>query len=124
MGMGKRDWMPVPVLAALCVAMMFAPTAERVVSDGGETVRARVVSVDDSKLVYTGLVRYGTQYLEVEVVSGPAAGTRPRRAAAQRGTARPPGTAATAPRPPRAARRPRPRRPPAPRISTTSSGPA
>ena len=78
MGMGKRDWMPVPVLAALCVAMMFAPTAERVVSDGGETVRARVVSVDDSKLVYTGLVRYGTQYLEAEVVSGPAAGTKVR----------------------------------------------
>ena len=70
------EWLSVAVLAALCVAMVAAPSAETVVRDDGEPFRAKVVSVDDSQLTLTGLMEYGTQHLVVEMLEGPAEGRR------------------------------------------------
>ena len=72
--MKKRVWLPVPVLAAICVALAFAPSAENVVSDSSLPLRARVVETDDSRVQLTGLVEYGTQRLVVEMLEGPAKG--------------------------------------------------
>ena len=70
------EWLPVAVLAALCAAMVAAPSAKTVVRDDGESFRANVVSVDDSQLTLTGLMEYGTQHLVVEMLEGPAKGRR------------------------------------------------
>ena len=78
--MKRGDVIPVLALAALCVAMWFVPAAHPLADDGGEPVRARVVAVDDSALTFTGLIEYGTQNLEVELLDGPAAGRRFRAA--------------------------------------------
>ena len=74
--MRARDWIPVLVLAALCAAMFFVPSAATVVRDDGASMRAKVVSVDDSQVSLAGLVEYGTQHLEVEMLEGPAKGRR------------------------------------------------
>ena len=74
--MKKRDCIPAFALALLCAAMWFIPPVRPVANDDGETLRARVVSVDDSAITLTGMVEYGTQYLEVELLEGPAAGRR------------------------------------------------
>ena len=71
-----RDWISPVVLCALCVAMLFAPSAATVVRDDGASMRARVVSTDDSQVSLAGLVEYGTQHLEVEMLEGPAKGRR------------------------------------------------
>ena len=70
------EWLSVAVLAALCAAMVAAPSAKTVVRDDGESLRAKVVSVDDSQLTLTGLMEYGTQHLVVEMLEGPAKGRR------------------------------------------------
>ena len=70
------DWATVAVLAALCVAMAFAPSAEKVVRDDGLSMRAKVLSVDNEQVSTAGLVEYGTQHLEVEMLEGPARGGR------------------------------------------------
>ncbi|MBO7683458.1 MAG: YibE/F family protein [Kiritimatiellae bacterium] len=71
-----RDWIPPAVLAALCAAMALAPSAATVARDDGSSMRARVVSADDSHVSMAGLVEYGTQHLEVEMLEGPARGRR------------------------------------------------
>lgn len=68
--MKKREIVPLCVLAALSVAMYFIPPPERVVHDIGDSVRARVVEVDDSGVVLTGLLEYGTEKLVVELPDG------------------------------------------------------
>ena len=70
------EWLPAVVLAALCAAMAAAPSAETVAHDAGTCLRAKVVEVDDSQLSMAGLVEYGTQRLEVEMLEGPARGRR------------------------------------------------
>lgn len=70
------DWATVAVLAALCAAMAFAPSAEKVVRDDGLSMRAKVLSVDNEQVSMAGLVEYGTQHLEVEMLEGPAKGGR------------------------------------------------
>lgn len=74
--MGKRDYIPALVLALLCAAMWSIPPVRPVARDDGEPVRARVLSVDDGSVSLTGMLEYGTQYLEVELLGGPAAGKR------------------------------------------------
>ena len=74
--MKGRNVIPVAVLAALCAAMWFLPAVRPVANDGGEPVRARVVAVDNSDLMLTGFIEYGTQNLEVELLGSPAAGRR------------------------------------------------
>ena len=72
--MRVRSAIPVLVLAALCVAMAFIPSATNLAHDAGSFVRARVLEADNSQLTLTGLVEYGTQNLKVEMLEGPAKG--------------------------------------------------
>ena len=72
--MKVRNAIPVLVLAALCVAMGFVPSAARVVQDGGVSMRARVVETDESQVQLTGQVEYGTQRLKVVMLEGPEKG--------------------------------------------------
>ena len=74
--MFRRETVSVGVLAALCVALCFVPSAAKVVHETGTSLRARVVETDDSQLTLTGLVEYGTQHLTVELLEGPAKGRR------------------------------------------------
>ena len=74
--MKKREGLAAALFAVLSAALVFLPSPRRVVNDGGEACRARVVSTDDSRLEMTGLVEYGTQLLEVEILSGPGKGRR------------------------------------------------
>lgn len=75
---GRREWLPVTALAAICVAMSFAPSAENVVHDSGLAARARVLAVDDTGIETAGLSEYGTQRLEAEILSGPFKGRKVR----------------------------------------------
>ena len=74
--MRARDAIPVAALAAVCAAMWFVPPASPLADDGGEPVRARVLSVVNGGIAMTGLIEYGTQSLEVEILGGEAAGRR------------------------------------------------
>ena len=74
--MRKSDYIPALALALLCVAMWFIPPVRPVVKDDGSPLRARVMSVDDSSIALTGMLEYGTQYLEVELLDGPLKGQR------------------------------------------------
>ena len=71
-----RRCLPALVFLVACVAMAFLPSAERIVHDSGDTVLARVVATDESQVSLTGVVEYGTQRLEVELLGGPAKGRR------------------------------------------------
>lgn len=74
--MRRKDAIPAVALVALCVAMWFIPPVRPLADDGGTPLRARVVSVDDSAITLTGLIEYGTQNLEVEILDGDASGKR------------------------------------------------
>ena len=74
--MRRKDAIPAVALVALCVAMWFIPPVRPLADDGGTPLRARVVSVDDSAITLTGLIEYGTQNLEVEILDGDASGRR------------------------------------------------
>lgn len=74
--MKLRDWIPVAVLGAACAALWLVPPPPRVVHDGGDSCRARVVATDESDVTLTGLLEYGTQRLTVEPLDGPGAGRR------------------------------------------------
>ena len=64
------------LLAALCVALGFLPPVKPIADDNGRSIRARVTEVDNSALTLTGLLEYGTQHLEVELLDGPMSGRR------------------------------------------------
>ena len=74
--MKKRDCIPVLALALLCAVMWFMPSAHPVADDGGESFRARVLSVSNEDVALAGMLEYGTQHLEVEIQDGPEAGRR------------------------------------------------
>ena len=74
--MRKRDCIPVLALVSLCVVMWFMPSARPVADDSGESFRARVLSVNDGDVSLVGMLEYGTQRLEVEILDGPNAGKR------------------------------------------------
>lgn len=64
------------VFVVASVALLFVPSPMRLADDGGESLLARVVAVDDSDLRLAGVVEYGTQHLTVEMLAGPASGRR------------------------------------------------
>ena len=74
--MKKRDYIPTLALALLCVVMWCLPSAPTVVDDGVRPLRARVLSVDDSAVTMTGMLEYGTQHLQVEILEGSESGRR------------------------------------------------
>jgi len=72
--MRKRNVIPVLVLALVCAGLWFVPAAKRVAADGAATARARVTAVDDADVRKLGLLDYGSQHLEVELLDGAARG--------------------------------------------------
>ena len=74
--MKKRNWIPVLVLVAVCAALALAPGVGTVAEDGGLNCRARVTATDETQVQLTGLLEYGTQRLEVELLDGPGKGKR------------------------------------------------
>ena len=78
--MKYRRYIAVAVLAAVCAGLWLLPPVRPLADDGGESRRARVLAVDDSALTLAGLLEYGTQHLEVEMMDSPAAGRRFRAA--------------------------------------------
>ena len=54
--MRKRDYIPALALALLCAVMWFMPSAHPVADDSGESLRARVLSVDDGSITITGML--------------------------------------------------------------------
>ena len=69
-----RSFLPSLVLLLACVGLALLPPATKVAHESGESLRAKVVAVDDSQLTLTGLLEYGTQHLTVELLEGPAKG--------------------------------------------------
>jgi len=72
----KRDGLFAAVLALVCAALWLIPAPARLAAPGGTAAAARVLSIDDSDLQLHGLVRFGSQRLEIEVLSGEFAGKR------------------------------------------------
>jgi len=74
--MRKRTYIPLLVLALASVGLWCVPGVERLTDDTGRTVRARVIAVDTSSVTRLGLLDYGSERLEVEVLDGAFAGRR------------------------------------------------
>ena len=73
----KRSKFVIALLLALaCVGLWFMPSPRLLANDAGTGVRARVVFVDNSNVTKLELVDYGSQHLEVEILSGPHQGER------------------------------------------------
>lgn len=64
------------LLILACIALWWVPSPRLLANDAGTGVRARVVSVDNSNVTKLELVDYGSQHLEVEILSGPHRGER------------------------------------------------
>lgn len=66
-----------PLVTVLAVvAAVLAPVPEGHARHNASSVRARVLSVDDSGLEMHGLMKYGSQVLEVEILQGDRKGER------------------------------------------------
>ena len=72
----KRDLIFAAVLALVCAALWMIPAPARLAAPGGTSAPARVIATDDSELQTHGFVRFGSQKLEVEILSGEFAGKR------------------------------------------------
>ena len=72
----KRDGIFAAALALVCAGLWMIPVPAGLASSAAASASARVVSVDDSGLQTHGLVRFGSQRLEVEILSGEFAGKR------------------------------------------------
>ena len=71
-----REWV-FPVVATLCcIGMYFLPSPPPLTQNEGSSELARVISVDNADIRQHGLIRSGSQSLEVEVRSGRAKGKR------------------------------------------------
>ena len=68
--MRRRNVIPVLVLALVCAGLWLMPAARTVAGEQGISARARVTRVDDSDVQRLGVLDYGSQHLEVEVLDG------------------------------------------------------
>lgn len=70
----KRTWLSVLLSALLIAALLLLPTGYELAgssdTDGSDRIRARVVSVDDSTIKDTGLVRTGEQVCQITLLGG------------------------------------------------------
>jgi uncharacterized membrane protein len=70
----KRTWIPAVLCLILIVVLLLLPTgyeeAGASATDGSARLSARVVSVDDSTIKDTGLVRTGEQVCEIQLLQG------------------------------------------------------
>lgn len=62
------------VLALSCAGLFFIPGPNLLATPGGERARARVIRVDNGDLQLHGLLKFGSQKLEVEILGGPHRG--------------------------------------------------
>ncbi len=76
----ERSWVMLLVFAISCIALWFIPQPDLLAAQTGQRVRARVLRVDNDGLQQHGLIRFGTQRLEVELLDGPLAGNSFRAA--------------------------------------------
>ena len=74
--MMRKKFVIALLLTLACVGLWFIPSPRLLAHDVGTGVRARVVSVDNSNVTKLELVDYGSQHLEVEILSGPHRGER------------------------------------------------
>lgn len=74
--MTRRDAIPVALLTLVCAALLLAPGVKTAADDGIRAEVAKVLSVDDSGLSRLGLLDFGSQVLEVEILTGPRRGGR------------------------------------------------
>jgi uncharacterized membrane protein len=74
--LSRRDAVMVVTMLALCAALAWLDLFPVKDPEPGRKERARVLSVDNTGLVELGLLKKGTQRLEVEVLSGRWAGHR------------------------------------------------
>ncbi|MBO7147336.1 MAG: YibE/F family protein [Lentisphaeria bacterium] len=72
----KRDLIFIIAVLLCCVGLYFVPSPSPVVSQSGTPTLGRVLSVDNSLVQQHGLVRYGSQRLEVELLEGQQKGKR------------------------------------------------
>ena len=71
-----RDWVfPVAALVC-CVGLYLIPSPPQLARNDGESALARVIAVDNADIRQHGLIRAGSQSLEVEIRSGRLKGTR------------------------------------------------
>ena len=68
--MRRLNFIPVLVLALVCVGLWLMPAARTVAEDQGSSTRARVTKTDNSDVQRLGVLDYGSQHLEVEVLDG------------------------------------------------------
>lgn len=72
----KRDAILVAVFSLLTFALYFVPTGfEERLPQNSVRCRGRVIEVDNSEVLQTGIVKMGTQALTVKLLDGPYAGT-------------------------------------------------
>lgn len=72
----RRDAVMVLVLLCVCCYLFFLDIAPKNDPEPGSKEKARVLNVDDTGLIEIGLVKHGSQVLEVEVLSGEWKGHR------------------------------------------------
>ena len=70
----RKEWFFLSATAVLSVALCFLPSVDKLVVQNGYTVCAKVLKTDNSLLQQHGLVKYGSQLLDVEILSGKFAG--------------------------------------------------
>ncbi len=70
----KRTWLSALLCLALIVVLLLLPTGYELAgasdTDGSARLRARIVSVDDSTIKDTGLVRTGEQVCQIQLLEG------------------------------------------------------
>jgi len=80
----RKTWASIAVCIVLIVILICIPTgfeeAGAAYKDGGERVAAKVISVDNSTVINTGLVQAGEQSCEVTLLAGSHKGGRIGRA--------------------------------------------
>ena len=72
----RREIVVIAVLALACAGMCFIPSPPPLAAQMGRRASARVLAVDNGELQTHGLLKFGTQLLTVEILSGPDAGKR------------------------------------------------
>lgn len=70
----RRELGVILILALSCAGLFLIPGPDLLATPGGERARARVIRVDNSDLQLHGLLKFGSQKLEVEILGGPHRG--------------------------------------------------
>ena len=66
----RANWIFLAVTLVCCAALCFLPGPRPLAHQSGTPVRARVLAVDNSRIETHGLLRFGSQQLEVRLLEG------------------------------------------------------